>query len=128
MTGVQKRVRFEPALLVILALGGCTTGIDKFGTGIWAADIDRPDRVLVMTIMQEDSELNGTGFLALLNSPASESLVLSGTRIADTLDITFQRQVGESFRFTGYLTAQKTLLGVLDGAEFVRHTVQFKQR
>jgi hypothetical protein len=128
MTGVQKRVRFEPALLVILALGGCITGSDRFGTGIWAADIDRPDRVLVMTLVQEDSELNGTGFLALLNSPASQSLVLSGTRIADTVDITFQRQAGEPFRFTGYLTAKKTLLGVLDGAEFAGLTVAFKQQ
>jgi len=122
------RVRFAPVFLVLLALGACLTGSDRFGTGIWAADLDRPDRVLVMTLVQDDSELNGTGFLAPLNSSASESLVLSGTRIADTLDITFQRQVGEPFRFTGYLTAQKTLLGVLDGAEFARLTVQFKQR
>jgi len=122
------RVRFEPAFLLLLGLGGCITGSDRFGTGIWAADLERPDRVLVMTLVQEDSELNGTGYLALLSSPASESLVLGGTRIADTVDITFHRQAGEPFRFTGYLTAKKTLLGVLDGAEFAGLNVAFKQQ
>ena len=55
-------------------------------------------------------------------------LTLTGVQIADTLDITFRRPVGDPFRFVGWYTARGTIDGTLDGAEFNRERVSFRNR
>ena len=81
-----------------------------------------------MTIVRDGDELSGEGFLSYYSAPDVEPLTLSGTRIADTVDITYHRDNAEPFRFTGWYLAKGTLDGKLDGAEFVNRSISFRRR
>jgi hypothetical protein len=111
---------------LFLALGACSTEYAT-GTELWAADLTN-DQLLLMTLVREGEELNGQGFLSYYNSPAVEPLTLTGTRVADTVDITYRRENAESFRFVGWYMARGTLDGKLDGAEFVNQSISFRRR
>lgn len=113
-------------IAVLLGLGACG---DDYATGteLWAADLPS-DQVLLMTLVRSGGELNGEGFLSSYNSPAVEPLTLTGTRTADTVNITFLRGDAVPFRFNGWYLANGTLGGRLDGGEFVNQNVSFRRR
>jgi hypothetical protein len=117
-----------PRLLtaLLLGLGACSTDYAT-ATELWAADL-LSDQVLLMTLVRNDSELNGEGFLSHYNSPAVEPLTLTGTRIADTVAITYHRQNADPFRFNGWYLARGTLDGKLDGGGFVNQSISFRRR
>jgi hypothetical protein len=117
-----------PRGLLILALGLCACSNEyATGTELWAADLPG-DQLLLMTLVREGDELNGEGFLSYLNSPAVEPLTLTGTRVADTVDVTFLRGGADPFRFVGWYLARGTLDGKLDGGEFVNQSISFRRR
>jgi hypothetical protein len=94
----------------------------------WAADL-QPDRVLIMTIHFQGSEISGSGLLAPLASTSGDQLTITGTRIADTLDILYQRGPADPLRFRGWYVVNGTLLaGTLDGGEFDGRPVTFRRR
>jgi hypothetical protein len=94
----------------------------------WVADLIARQKVLSMRVTQNGSDLTGFGSLADLHASQGDSLTLSGVRYADTVDITYTRQVGDSFRFVGWYTSRGTIDGTLDGAEFNREPVSFRNR
>lgn len=113
-------------MVLVLGLAACS---DEYATGteLWAADL-LTEQLLVMTLVRNGSELNGQGFLSHYNSPAVEPLTLTGTRVADTVDITYHRDNAEPFRFTGWYLARGTLDGKLDGGGFVNQSISFRRR
>ena len=113
-------------IAVLLGLGACSNDYAT-GTELWIADLPS-DQVLLMTLVRDGDELNGEGFLSSLNSPAVEPLTLTGTRVADTVDITFRRGDADPFRFVGWYLARGTLDGKLDGGGFVNQSVSFRRR
>jgi hypothetical protein len=117
-----------PRALVVALLGLCACSNDyASGTELWAADL-LTEQVLLMTLVREGDELNGTGFLSYYNSPVVEPLTLTGTRVADTVAITYHRDNAESFRFDGWYLANGTLGGKLDGGGFVNQSISFRRR
>jgi len=117
-----------PQALLLLALGLAACS-DEYATGteLWAADLPA-SQLLLMTLVREGDELNGEGFLSRYNSPAVEPLTLTGTRVADTVAITFLRSGGDPFRFDGWYLARGTLDGKLDGGGFVNQSISFRRR
>ena len=113
-------------IALLVGLGACSNDYAT-GTELWAADLPG-DQVLLMTLVREGDELNGEGFLSTYNSPAVEPLTLTGTRVADTVAITFLRGDVEPFRFNGWYLARGTLDGKLDGGGFVNQNVTFRRR
>jgi hypothetical protein len=113
-------------IALLLGLGACSNEYAT-GTELWAADLPG-DQLLLMTLVREGDELNGQGFLSYYNSPAVEPLTLTGTRVADTVAITFLRGDGDPFRFNGWYLARGTLDGKLDGGEFVNLSISFRRR
>jgi hypothetical protein len=113
-------------IAVLLGLGACSNDYAT-GTELWAADLPN-DRLLLMTLVREDDELNGQGFLSSNNSPGVEPLTLTGTRVADTVAITYHRDNAEPFRFNGWYLANGTLGGKLDGGGLANQSVSFRRR
>lgn len=113
-------------IAVLLGLAACSNDYAT-GTELWIADLPG-DQVLLMTLVRDGHELNGEGFLSYLNSPSVEPLTLTGTRVADTVDITFLRGDADPFRFVGWYLARGTLDGKLDGGEFVDRSISFRRR
>ena len=112
---------------VLLGLGACSNDYAT-GSELWAADLLASQQVLLMTLVRDGDELNGEGFLSYYNSPAVEPLTLTGTRVADTVDITFLRGDAVPFRFVGWYLARGTLDGKLDGGAFVNRAISFRRR
>ena len=98
------------------------------GAGTWVADLIGRQQVLSMRLTQNGSALTGFGSLADLHASLGDPLTLSGVRYADTVDITYTRSAGGPFRFVGWYTSRGTIDGKLDGAEFVREAVSFRDR
>jgi hypothetical protein len=94
----------------------------------WVADLIARQKVLSMRMTHDGSDLTGFGLLADLHASLGDSLTLTGVQTADTLDITYRRPVGDPFRFVGWYTARGTIDGTLDGAEFNREPVSFRNR
>ena len=113
-------------IALLLGLGGCSNEYAT-GTELWVADLPA-QQLLLMTLVRDGDELNGEGFLSSYNSPAVEPLTLTGTRMADTVDITFLRGDADPFRFTGWYLARGTLDGRLDGGGFLNQTISFRRR
>lgn len=113
-------------IALLLGLGACSNDYAT-ATELWIADLPS-DQVLLMTLVRDGDELNGEGFLSYLNSPAVEPLTLTGTRVADTVAITFLRGEVDPFRFDGWYLANGTLGGKLDGGEFVNRSISFRRR
>jgi hypothetical protein len=113
-----------------LSLAACTsTGtFEPTGAGTWAADLIARRQVLSMHFTQHGSDLTGTGLLVDVHATLGDPLTLTGVRYADTLDITYRRSVGDPFRFVGWYTFRGTIEGTLDGAEFKREAVTFRDR
>jgi hypothetical protein len=82
-----------------------------------------------MTFARQQPDFSGTGRLVPLTVPGGdEELTLVGSRLADTLDITFSRPSGGQFRFLGWYVAQgAAIAGVLDGDEFTHVVVTFQK-
>ena len=81
-----------------------------------------------MTFTRQQPDLAGTGLLGALTSPGGEGLTFSGTRRADTLDITYVRVTGGSFHFAGWFVAGHAgIAGTLNGGEFVNQSVSFRR-
>jgi hypothetical protein len=112
----------------LLTAAACSEPVEPSGTESWAADLIQRRQVLFIQFSRNGSQLTGTGSLSDLDGPAGEPLTLTGTRTGDTLDITMQREVQPSLHFRGWYTSLITLSGVLDGAEFDRMNVVFKNR
>lgn len=113
------------SLALVLSTVGCNSSVEPGNSESWAADIASTRQVLFMTIRIRDSEVTGTGSLSSLTNPGGDALTITGTRRADSLLVTFQRQRVDPFHFTGrYVGAG--LSGVLDGAEFVQLSVSFR--
>ena len=112
-----------------LALGAaaCDDSTDPNGIERWVADLTTTRQVLFMTLERSGSEVTGTASLASLTNPGSEPLTLTGTRLADSLRITYRRQGGDPFTFSGRYVGPG-LGGVLHGAEFVQLAVAFRSR
>jgi hypothetical protein len=110
-----------------LLAAACSEPVEPSGIESWAADLPR-QRVLFIQFTRNGTQLTGTGSLTDLDGPAGEPLTLTGTRTGDTLDMTLQREVQPSLHFRGWYTSLITLSGVLDGAEFDRMNVVFKNR
>ena len=123
------RVVMRSLLFAALA---CRSPQEPYGAGSWAADLTASDRVLLMTLVRHGTALTGTGALASLTDPGSrEDLTLSGTRTADTVQITYRRSDGSTFQFAGRYIAQgpePAIVGALNGGEFNRLTVTFLNR
>jgi hypothetical protein len=91
------------------------------------ADLASSRQVLFMQLTRDGTTIRGSGTLASLTNPGSETLTLSGVRNADSLRITYGRASAEPFRFAGRY-AGPGLEGVLDGGEFVQVRVAFRAR
>jgi hypothetical protein len=115
---------------VFLCVSACTGVFEPTGAGFWVADLIARQKVLSMRIAQNGSDLTGFGSLGDLHASLSDSLTLFGVRYADTVDITFVRvqPAGDPFRFVGWYTSRGTIDGTLDGAEFTREAVSFRDR
>lgn len=123
----MNRMRRRLGLLVLL---GTACGVDRSsGTELWAADLLSTQQILFMRLEQNGGELNGTALLSYINAPTGESLTLTGTRLADTLEITYRRQDGPAFGFRGwYIAGGAVITGRLDGAEFDDVALSFRKR
>lgn len=119
------------ALVLPLLLWACANRSpqEPSGTEVWIADLQATNRSLFMSFAQPPPGFSGTGQLVPLTVPGGyEDLTLVGTRLADTLDITFSRANGGQFRFVGWYVSQGTAIsGVLDGDEFTRLSVRFRK-
>ena len=118
---------------LLFATVACRSPQEPYGAASWAADLISSHRVLLMTLVRQGSALTGTGALASLIDPGSrEDLTLSGTRTADTVQITYRRPDGSTFQFAGWYIARgpegPTIVGALDGGEFNRLAVTFRNR
>lgn len=105
----------------------CTSGTEPEDAERWVADLVTTQQVLSMTLRRRGPEVSGTATLASLTGPGGEPLTLTGTRDADSLRITYRREIGDPFRFIGRYTGPG-ITGILDGAEFVQVAVAFRSR
>jgi hypothetical protein len=112
------------SLLIVVS---CANSAEPDGSERWAADLTASRQVLFMTLQRSGSAVSGTGTLASLTNPGGAALTVTGTRHADSLSVSYHRPPGDAFRFDGRYTGQG-LVGVLDGAEFVRVAVSFRSR
>ena len=112
---------------LLLGVGACSNDYAT-GTELWAADLLLTEQVLVITLVRDGDELNGTGLLSFLNSTTGDALTLFGTRRFDTVDITLSRGDADPFRFVGWYMERGTLDGKLDGGGFVNQSIVFKRR
>lgn len=111
-----------------LSLSACTSALEPSGAGTWVADLIVRQQVISMRLAIDGSDITGSGSLADLTATLGDPLNLTGVRYADTLDITFRRSVADPFRFVGWYTFRGTIDGTLDGAEFNREAVSFRDR
>ncbi|MBL0170296.1 MAG: hypothetical protein IPP90_06110 [Gemmatimonadaceae bacterium] len=122
----------RPAAIATLLAGlvACGDAIQPRATEAWTADLVVTRQVLFMTLTRESSTVKGTGSLTALLVPGSgDPLTIAGTRRGDTLDITYRRADGGSFRFVGsYVANNAGLQGSVNGGEFTNLRVSFRKR
>ena len=80
-----------------------------------------------MSFELSGSALQGSGSVTGFTNFVSVPLSLTGTRTADTLDITYMRPDKSQMHFVGhYILSGQVITGVLSGGEFNSVTAQFK--
>lgn len=121
-------------LLALMALGlagACEPNIGPNPFEAWNADLTDTDQVLFMGLTRrDDGSVTGNAELSeLLNPGIGELLTITGTRIADSLELTFARPLGGTYRFAGrYARNGAALVGTLDGGAFTQLPVFFRRQ
>ncbi|MBL8997919.1 MAG: hypothetical protein KJZ74_06290 [Gemmatimonadales bacterium] len=95
----------------------------------WGADIASSGQVLFMGFTRRGEQISGNAELAdLLGPRPGELMRVTGTRRGDSLDLTFQRPFGGSYRFVGrYVAGEAGLSGTLDGGAFAQVAISFSR-
>lgn len=121
-----RRFRTVAGVAIVSALAGCQDSQGPLGSQSMAADLSDTKQVLFMTLTQQGGTVNGTAQLKALTAGSEEAMIVTGTRVADTVAVTFQRAQKASFAFKGWFVSNgRALSGTLDGAEFSKVAAQF---
>jgi hypothetical protein len=124
-------VRLGSSRSLAALLLACACGSPQAPSGVesWTADLAASNRTLSMTFTSLPS-FSGSGRMVPLNLPVTfEELTLTGSRLVDSLTITFQRLSGSQFQFAGrYVANGSAISGTLNGDEFVNLGVSFRRR
>ena len=114
---------------LLVGVANCQDSQAPLASQTLAATLDSTHQVLFMTLGQQGTTVVGPAQLTGVTEKGGESLAVSGTRVADTVSVTYQRAQKASFAFSGWFVSNGTVLsGTLNGAEFSRIAVQFKYR
>ena len=118
----------HPRLLLsamLLALAGSCEEPVASGDEVWAAELTG-GRVLFMRFPPLKTPFTGTGTLTLLTESQSEPLQITGTRVVDSVFVTFTRSSGYPFTFAGR-NVGVALTGRLNGSEFSNVSAGFQR-
>jgi len=126
-TRVTRRL---PGVLALVVGGwACRNFVAPLTEASWRAELNQTQQLLTMEFHQSGGHLSGSAALARLTEAGAETLTLSGSVQADTLDIIYSRSGVPSFRFLGwYVNNRSRITGTLDGAEFTDLAVQFRKQ
>lgn len=93
----------------------------------WVADMATEKYVLAINIATSVSPIRGGGTLSPLLTSGGESLTVSGTRTADTLDLSLSGSSGTRYDLrVWYVAKGQGLTGRLNGGIFNNVSLSFK--